>query len=121
MSRFVRGIHELREHVGAVPLVPVVNRFRAIDGGVVERAQVRRALDRFAGVRQPLFLPEDARGLAAASLQARPLGDAAPRSPLVAAGRRLAFERVLPALGVAPTAETPRVRRPRLRRRPGTA
>ncbi len=52
--------------------------------------QIRRALDRFAGITDVTFLPFDQRAADAALLHARPMADVTPRSALVAAVRRFA-------------------------------
>ncbi|UWF78222.1 MULTISPECIES: AAA family ATPase [Microbacterium] len=90
VSRFVRAHPELRHLAGDAPVTVVANRVRPGPLGIDARGQIRRTLDRFAGIQDVLFLPEDQRGTDAAALHARPIADVAPRSALVAAVRRLA-------------------------------
>ena len=99
MARFVRGYAELRAVVGATPVLVVVNRLRPGGLGLDARGQVRRALDRFAGIRDVAFLPADLRAVDAAVLQALPVAAVAPRSALVAAVRRFTGDALLPVLG----------------------
>ncbi|HWI31320.1 MAG TPA: P-loop NTPase [Microbacterium sp.] len=97
VSRFLRGYGELRATVGVTPVAVVANRLRPGALGIDARGQVRRTLERFAGITDVTFLPLDARAADAAMLSARPIADAAPRSPLTLAVRRLAGELVGPA------------------------
>lgn len=90
VSRFLRGHAELRHLVGSTPITVVANRVRPGPLGIDARGQIRRTLERFAGIDEVTFLPEDQRAVDAAALHARPLGDVAPRSALVAGIRRLA-------------------------------
>jgi len=103
-SRFVRGSADLRDVIGAKPVAVVANRLRPGALGVDPRGQVRRTLDRFAGVADVAFLPLDPRSADAAMLGARPLAAVAPRSPFTLAVRRFTGETLLPALG-EPAAE----------------
>jgi MinD-like ATPase involved in chromosome partitioning or flagellar assembly len=95
VSRFLRGYAELRATVGATPVAVAVNRLRAGALGVDARGQVRRALERFAGIRDVWFLPADQRAADAALLTARPIADAAPRSAFTLAVRRFVGEAVV--------------------------
>lgn len=90
IARFLRGYVELRSLVGAVPVTVVVNRLRPGAVGVDARGQIRRALERYADIPEALFIPDDPRGADAARHAARPAVEAAPRSPLAVAARRLA-------------------------------
>ncbi|BDZ38731.1 AAA family ATPase [Microbacterium suwonense] len=90
VSRFVRGHAELRHLLGATPVTVVANRVRPGPLGIDARGQIRRTLDRFAGVDDVAFVPEDQRAADAAALHARAIADVSPRSPLVAAVRRVA-------------------------------
>lgn len=117
VARFIRAYSELRATIGATPVTVVVNRLRAGTLGIDARGQVRRTLERFAGIEDASFVPLDPRSADAAMLAARPVADTAPRSPLAAAVRRLVGEAVSPAPRVADTRE----RRPRRRTRPMTA
>ncbi len=89
-SRFLRGHAELRHLIGATPVTVVANRVRSGPLGIDARGQIRRTLDRFAGIDDVTFVPFDQRGADAAALHARPIADVAPRSALVAAVRRVA-------------------------------
>lgn len=90
IARFLHSYAELRALVGGVPVVAVVNRTRSGALGIDARGQVRQTLDRFAGIRDVHFLPDDRRAVDAALLHARPIAEVAPRSHLVTAVRRLA-------------------------------
>lgn len=90
ISRFIRDHAELRRTATATPIKVLVNKVRPGPLGVDPRGQVRRTLERFAGISDVAFLPVDQRSVDAALLQAAPLADVAPRSPLVAAVRRFA-------------------------------
>ncbi|GAA3898335.1 AAA family ATPase [Microbacterium invictum] len=110
VARFVRGYPELRSLVGAAPVRVVVNKTRPGALGIDARGQVRRALERFVGVRDVWFVPWDAKAADAGLLAARPVAHTSPRSSLTAAVRRFVGETVAPAERVAP------VRRERQRR-----
>lgn len=97
VARFVRAHAELRAAVGATPVAVVVNRLRPGTLGIDARGQVRRTLERFAGVEDMWFVPLDPRSADAAMLAARPVADTAPRAPLAAAVRRFVGEAVAPA------------------------
>ncbi|MFS0893334.1 AAA family ATPase [Microbacterium sp. 179-I 3D3 NHS] len=90
ISRFLRDHAELRRISSAAPVTVVVNRVRPGPLGIDARGQVRRTLERFAGITDVVFLPFDQRAADAALLHGRPMADVTPRSPLVAAVRRLA-------------------------------
>lgn len=91
ISRFLRDHAELRALVGPTARIAVVaNQLRPGPLGIDARGQVRRALERFAGITDVTFLPFDQRAADAALLHARPMADVTPRSALVAAVRRLA-------------------------------
>lgn len=96
VSRFIRAHGDLRAAAGGAGLTVAVNRLRAGAVGFDPRGQIRRALERYTGITEVGFLPEDVRGTDAARLAARPVAEVAARAPLVAAVRRLAAE-VLPA------------------------
>lgn len=90
ISRFLRDHAELRRLTAPTPVVVVVNQVRPGPLGIDARGQVRRTLERFAGITDVLFLPFDQRAADAALLHARPMADVTPRSTFVAAVRRLA-------------------------------
>ena len=115
MARFLRGHAELRAAIGTTPVAVLANRLRPGALGIDARGQVRRTLDRFAGIRDVWFVPADPRSVDAALLAARPVAEASPRSPMTAAVRRFVGEAVAPVFA----AEKPsrRVRAPRRERR----
>ncbi|MDQ4215433.1 AAA family ATPase [Microbacterium sp. ASV81] len=90
IARFVRGYAELRAEIGDTPVTVAVNRVRPGPLGIDARGQIRRALDRFSGIRDVHFLPHDQRALDAAALYARPVSDVSGRSPFTTAVRALA-------------------------------
>ncbi len=80
MQRLLRGLAQLREVVpGALPRV-VLNRVRRSAVGAEPEAQLAEALERYAGIRDVAFVPDDREGLDAALLQARALGEISPDS-----------------------------------------
>lgn len=81
LQRLVRGLAELREAVPGVAPRVVVNRLResAVPGGAAE--QVRAALERYAGVADPVLVPADVPALDRALAAGRTLAEAAPASP----------------------------------------
>ena len=114
VARFLRAHAELRASIGATPVTVVANRLRPGTLGVDAHGQIRRTLERFAGIRDVWFVPQDPRSVDAALLTARPVADTAPRSPLTLAVRRLVAESVAPPVASSP----PRRHR---RRRTGAA
>jgi Flp pilus assembly CpaE family ATPase len=73
MQRLVRGLAQLREVLpGVLPRV-VLNRVRRGTVGSEPEGQLAEALERYAGVRDPAYVPEDRETLDAALLQARAL------------------------------------------------
>ena len=81
IHRLVRGLSELRDVVpGATPRV-VVNRVRASVVGRDPRRQVAEALERYAGVVDPVLVPDDPAAFDAALLHGRPVGEVAASSP----------------------------------------
>jgi MinD-like ATPase involved in chromosome partitioning or flagellar assembly len=80
VQRLIRALSQLREVVpGVLPRV-VLNRVRRSAVGADPERQLAEALDRYAGVRDIAFVPEDRDGLDAAILQARALGEVSPDS-----------------------------------------
>ncbi|WP_448809403.1 AAA family ATPase [Agromyces bauzanensis] len=96
LSRLLRGHAELVDLVEPERIDVVANRVRTSALGIDAHAQVRQTLRRFAGISDVTILPHDGRAADAAILTARTLRDAASRSPLRAALREYALERVLP-------------------------
>ena len=94
VARFLRSYSELRALVGATPVAVLVNRVRPAAIGIDARGQLRRALDRFAGITNVWFAPDDSRSVDAALLAARPVAEVAPRSSLSTAIRRFVVEAV---------------------------
>lgn len=115
ISRFVREHAELRRLTAPTPVVVVVNQVRPGPLGIDARGQVRRTLERFAGITDVVFLPFDQRAADAALLHARPMTDVAPRSPFLAAVRRLAST-LFPADAASATADSSRGSSPVVRR-----
>lgn len=115
ISRFVREHAELRRLTAPTPVVVVVNQVRPGPLGIDARGQVRRTLERFAGITDVVFLPFDQRAADAALLHARPMTDVAPRSPFLAAVRRLAST-LFPAHAASATADSSRGSSPVVRR-----
>ncbi|MGP6171476.1 AAA family ATPase [Microbacterium sp. A196] len=106
ISRFLRDHAELRNLVGPLPRIAVVaNKVRPGPLGIDARGQIRRSLERFAGITDVTFLPFDQRAADAALLHGRTMADVTPRSALVTAVRRLA-ERLEPAATPALTRAT---------------
>ena len=108
LQRLIRGLGELRDRVPGGPPRVVVNRLRdtAVPGD--PRKEITAALQRYAGVDDVRFVPEDRPALDAAVAAGRTLPEAAPGSAARLALRDLTAE----LLGVEPP------RRRRLRRRP---
>jgi MinD-like ATPase involved in chromosome partitioning or flagellar assembly len=104
VARFLRAHVDLRATVGATPVAVVANGLRPGALGIDARGQVRRTLDRFGGVGDVWFVPQDPRSADAALLAARPIAEVAPRSPLTLAVRRFAGEAVVTPPDAAPTA-----------------
>lgn len=81
LQRLVRGLGELRAVRPAGPPTVVVNRLRKdVVPGNPQR-EITAALQRYAGVQAPRFIPLDLAGLDAALAEGRTLAEAVPRSP----------------------------------------
>lgn len=104
ISRFLRDHAELRRLTVPTPVSVVVNQVRPGPLGLDARGQIRRTLERFAGIQDVVFIPFDQRAADAALLHARPMADLVPRSALVAGVRRLATA----LTAEAPTADSSR-------------
>nr|WP_243843548.1 regulator [Microbacterium endophyticum] len=96
VARFLRAYSELRATVGTTRVVAIANRLRPGALGIDARGQIRRTLERFAGIHEVWFIPEDTRAADAAMLASRAIGDIAPRSAITHAIRRIAGEALLP-------------------------
>lgn len=94
VSRFLRDHAELRRLAPNAPLRILVNKVRPGPLGFDVRGQIRRTLERFAGVTDVFFLPWDHRATDASLLHARPPSEVAPRSAFAAAVRRVAADLV---------------------------
>jgi MinD-like ATPase involved in chromosome partitioning or flagellar assembly len=82
LQRLLSGLQDLAEVVPAgLPVRVVITRVR--DGAVGSRAseRIRGALERYAGVRDALLIPDDRVALDAAMLTGRSLTEQAPSSP----------------------------------------
>jgi MinD-like ATPase involved in chromosome partitioning or flagellar assembly len=97
VSRFLRAHSDLRATIGATPVVVLANKLRPGALGIDARGQVRRTLDRFGGIEDVWFLPQDPRSADAALLSARPIAEIAPKSPFTLAVRRFVGEAVVGA------------------------
>lgn len=115
ISRFLRDHAEMRRLTAPTPLVVVVNQVRPGPLGIDARGQVRRTLERFAGITDITFLPHDQRAADASLLHARPMTDVAPRSAFVAGVRRLALA-LSPPEGQSATGGSSRGSSPAFRR-----
>lgn len=80
IQRLVRALSDLAE-LGVSPQHVVVNRVRASVAGPQPARAVARALERYAGVRDAVLVPDDRPSLDAAVLEARTLREIAPGSP----------------------------------------
>lgn len=81
LQRLVRGLGELRAIRPSGPPTVVINRVRKdVVPGDPQR-EIAAALERYAGVLAPYFIPLDVAGLDAALAVGRTLAEAAPRSP----------------------------------------
>jgi MinD-like ATPase involved in chromosome partitioning or flagellar assembly len=80
VQRLVRALSDLREALPGVAPRVVLSKVRRAAVGAEPEAQLAEALQRYAGVRDPAFVPYDRAALDAALLQARLLPDVAPES-----------------------------------------
>ena len=94
LQRLVRGLQELREVLpgASVPVRVLVNRVRASAIGDSPDRRVIEALNRFAGVTEPVLVPDDRAACDAAMLAGRSLTECAPQSPARLALGALAAE-----------------------------
>jgi MinD-like ATPase involved in chromosome partitioning or flagellar assembly len=92
LQRLVRALADLRDALPGVRPRVVVNRLRpgAVPGAV--EVEVTAALQRFAGVADPVLVPHDQAGCDRALATGRTLAEAAPTSPARMALRALAAE-----------------------------
>jgi MinD-like ATPase involved in chromosome partitioning or flagellar assembly len=104
LQRLVRGLAELTELRPQAEPVVVVNRLRSSAVGGSADSRVREALARYAGVADPVLVPDDRPALDAALLAGRTLTESAAGSPARQAVARLAarLEASAPARAVEP-------------------
>jgi MinD-like ATPase involved in chromosome partitioning or flagellar assembly len=81
LQRLVRGLNELKSLVAPDDVRVVVTRVRASAVGSSPQRRVAQALERYAGVRHAVLIPDDRAACDAAMLAGRSLTEAAPRSP----------------------------------------
>ena len=95
LQRLVRGLQDLAEVTDRRPLV-VITRVRGSAVGSGPGRRIREALERYAGVSDPVLVADDGDALDAALLAGRTLREAVPGSPArqayVALARRLATQ-----------------------------
>ncbi|MFB8387862.1 CpaE family protein [Microbacterium sp. NPDC055910] len=101
VARFLRAHDELRAAVGPTPVAVIANGLRPGALGIDARGQVRRTLERFGGIRDVWFVPQDPRSADAALLASRPIAEVAPKSPLTLALRRFVGDALVPAARAA--------------------
>jgi Flp pilus assembly CpaE family ATPase len=91
LARYVRALPDCAALTAATPLT-VVNRLRrGVVGPGDPHREVRSALDRYAGIREPHVVPDDPAAVDAALAAGQTLAEAAPKSPARAAIRDLAM------------------------------
>jgi MinD-like ATPase involved in chromosome partitioning or flagellar assembly len=94
LQRLVRGVSELREALPGVAPVVVLNRVRGGPVGRDHERQLVEALERYAGLHDPVLVPDDRNALDLALRRGEPLAEVAPGSParkaLAALAARLA-------------------------------
>ena len=86
----MRAFGDLVELVDPHRVHAVVGKVRQSAVGLGAGGQIRASLQRFGGIDEVTLVPSDPGACDAALLTARPLPDAAPRSPATAALRRFA-------------------------------
>jgi MinD-like ATPase involved in chromosome partitioning or flagellar assembly len=93
LQRLVRGLADLRELVPGADVRVVVNRLRRGPTGPGQPEQeIATALERYAGVERPWFVPFDLAATDAALAAGRALGEVAPDSVARAAHRAIAAD-----------------------------
>ena len=90
LQRLVRGLSELKETVPGLAPTVVVNRLRASAIPGDTEAEVRAALQRYAGIEQLWVVPQDTEAVDAALAVGRTLTEEAPGSPARQAIQRIA-------------------------------
>ncbi|SEW02023.1 Flp pilus assembly protein, ATPase CpaE [Austwickia chelonae] len=81
LQRLVRGLQELDTVQTPQARTIVLNRVRAGAVGPDPRNALAAALDRFAGIREAVYVPDDRAALDLATLEGRTLAECAPHSP----------------------------------------
>ncbi|MDN5795569.1 MAG: hypothetical protein L0H79_07425 [Intrasporangium sp.] len=81
LQRFVRGIQELGSVPSGAPR-PVINRVRASAVGTDPRSRISASLERFAGLADVFFLPDDPAAADGALLAGRTIVEHSPESAL---------------------------------------
>ena len=110
LQRLVRGLQDLGELTSRRPLV-VVTRVRAAAVGSNPERRVREALERYAGVADPVLVPDDPAALDAALLAGRTLAEVAPASAARKAYAALAQRLIAPAAAAPVRRRSSRPRR----------
>ncbi|AYY12075.1 chromosome partitioning protein [Actinobacteria bacterium YIM 96077] len=105
LARLVRGLSDLGEAVPEAVLTVVVNRVRGSVAGPDPTSQIGDALQRYAGIRNPVYVPDDPDALDAALAGGLSLAEAAPasgaRQSIQALSRTLlGFEALAPRRGL---------------------
>lgn len=97
LSRFLRSYVDLIESMQTDRVTVIMNRVRTSAIGLNAAVQVRQALERLGGIREPVLIPDDQSAFDAAILSGRTLRDVAPRSPARMAVAGLVAGQLLPA------------------------
>ena len=110
LQRMVTAWQDVARLAPDATAVAVANRVRSTSVGRGPERRVATALERFAGIVDPVLVPEDVQACDAALLQGRTLGEEAPRSAARRALGRLAtrVQEVAPAVA-GPRPEHPLV------------
>lgn len=82
LGRLVRGLADLRELVPGASIRVVLNRVRRGPVGPDPERALTEAMTRYAGVSDPVLVPDDRAGADAALARGRTLADVAPESPV---------------------------------------
>lgn len=85
VARLIRGHSDLTTLVDADKVSVLINKVRRSTVGLGAAGQIRSALERFAGIEDPVLIPYDPAAHDAALLSASTLREAAPKSPARAA------------------------------------
>jgi hypothetical protein len=99
LSRLLRVYPELNEIAPQIRPDLLINRVRSSVVGLNPKGQLTATLARFGGVAPAVLIPDDPSGCDAAILGACTLGEAAPKSPALAALRAFATGSLAPEIG----------------------